>query len=170
MATMLVNIAKILISVFKLIVFLEKRNHIPIIANIRKTDKNVNDNVMLVVVCSATESVKLSWEVKKGLTALRYLNEGNPIAPEFKMPTPDAINENKTIAQLRIFVRSLLNFITIPEIIMKTVGRRIANPAYPIMKVEVLSNIKENSINDIENAGAAHIMKLYIILKNGNEK
>ena len=60
MATMLVNIAKILISVFKLIVFLEKRNHIPIIANIRKTDKNVNDNVMLVVICSATESVKLS--------------------------------------------------------------------------------------------------------------
>ena len=57
---MLIKIAKILISVFKLIVFLEKRNHIPITANIRKTDKNVNDSVMLVVICSATESVKLS--------------------------------------------------------------------------------------------------------------
>ena len=57
---MLVNIAKILMSVFRLIVFLEKRNHIPITANIRKSDKNVNDNVMLVVICSATESVRLS--------------------------------------------------------------------------------------------------------------
>ena len=55
-----INIAKILISVFRLIVFLEKRNHIPITANIRKTDKNVNDKDRLVVLCSATESVKLS--------------------------------------------------------------------------------------------------------------
>ena len=126
---MLVNIAKILISVLRLIVFLEKRNHIPIIANIRKTDKNVNDSVKLVVICSETESVKLSWLVKKGFTALRYLKEGNPINPEFKIPMPDVINEIKTNMQLRIFVRSLLNFITIPEIIIKNVGRRIANPA-----------------------------------------
>ena len=49
-------------------------------------------------------------------------------------------------------------------------GRRIANPAYPIMNVEVLSNIKENSISEIENAGAAHIMKLSLFLRNGNEK
>ena len=99
---MLVNIAKILISVFRLIVFLEKRNHIPITASMRKTDKNVNDNVKVVVVCSATESVRLSWAVKKGFTALRYLNEGNPTIPEFKIPIPDAINEIKRITQLRI--------------------------------------------------------------------
>ena len=167
---MLVNIAKILISVFRLIVFLEKRNHIPITANIRKSDKNVNDSVMLVVRCSATESVKLSWEVKKGFTAFRYLKEGSPIMPEFAIPMHDATNETKTIAQLRIFVRSLLNFTTIPEIIIKIVGRRIANPAYPIMNVEVLSNLKENSINEIENEGAAHIMKLSLFFKNGNAK
>tara|TARA_B100000676_G_scaffold301222_1_gene348089 strand:+ start:801 stop:983 length:183 start_codon:yes stop_codon:yes gene_type:complete len=59
---------------------------------------------------------------------------------------------------------------TIPEIIMKTVGRRIANPAYPIMNVEVLSNIKENIINDAEKTGAAHIMKLSLFLINGSEK
>ena len=170
MATILVIIAKILMSIFKLIVFLEKRNHIPITANIIKTDKNVNDNERLVVVCSATESVKLSWSVKNGFTALRYLNEGNPIIPELKIPTPDAMNEIRRIIQLRIFVRSLLNFITITESIMKTVGRRIANPAYPIMNVEVLSNNKENSITEIENAGAAHIMKLSLFLINGNEK
>ena len=60
MAIILIKIAKILISVFKLIVFLEKRNHIPIVANMRKTDRKVNDNVKLVVKCSATESVRLS--------------------------------------------------------------------------------------------------------------
>ena len=157
-------------SVLRLIVFLEKRNHIPITANIRKTDRKVKDSDKLVVICSATESVKLSWAVKKGFTALRYLNEGNETIPEFKIPIPVAINEIKTIAQLRIFARSLENFITIPEIIIKIVGRRIANPAYPIMNVEVLSNIKENSINETENVGAAHIMKLSLFFKNGNEK
>ena len=130
----------------------------------------MNDYERLVVVCSATESVKLSWSVKNGFTALRYLNEGNPIIPELIIPIPDTINEIRRIIQLRIFVRSLLNFITIPESIMKTVGRRIANPAYPIMNVEVLSNNKENSITEIENTGAAHIMKLSLFLINGNEK
>ena len=116
-------------SVFRLIVFLEKRNHIPITANIRKTERNVNDKFRLVVICSATESVKLSWLVKKGFTALRYLNEGGPIIPELNIPTPDATNEIKIIAQLRIFARSLLNFMTNPEIIMKIVGSKSANPA-----------------------------------------
>ena len=125
---MLIIMAKILISVFKLIVFLEKMNHIPITANIRKTERNVNDKFRLVVICSATESVRLSWLVKKGFTALRYLNEGIPIIPEVEIPMPDAINEIKTIMQLRIFVRSLLNFIINPEIIMKSVGSRSANP------------------------------------------
>ena len=167
---MLTIMAKILISVFKLIVFLEKMNHIPIIANIRKTDKNVNDIFKLVVKCSATESVKLSWEIKKGFRALRYLKEGNPIIPELEIPIPETTNETNTIAQLRTFVRSLLNFIIIPEIIIKIVGRRIAKPAYPIMNVEVRSNIIENTINEIENEGAAHIMKLSLFLINGNEK
>ena len=108
--------------------------------------------------------------VKKGFTALRYLNEGNGTIPELDIPMPDATNEIKTIVQLRIFARSLLNFITIPEIIIKIVGRRIASPAYPIMNVEVLSNIKENSINEAENVGAAHIMKLSLFIINGNEK
>ena len=121
--------AKILMSILRLIVFLEKRNQIPITANIRKTDRKVNDSDKLVVICSATESVKLSWLVKKGFTALRYLNEGNGTIPELEIPMPDATNEIKTIAQLRIFARSLENFITIPEMIMKIVGSRSANPA-----------------------------------------
>ena len=142
----------------------------PITANIIKTDKNVNDNDKLVVVCSATESVRLSWAVKNGFTVLRYLNDGNPTKLEFKIPIPDAMNAINTITELRIFVLWLLNFITIPEIIMKIVGSKIANPAYPIMNVEVLSNIKENNINDVENVGAAHIMKLSLFLMNGSEK
>ncbi len=83
---------------------------------------------------------------------------------------PDIMNEIKRIIELRIFVRSLLNFMTIPETITKIVGMRIASPAYPIMNVEVLSNIKENNIREIENVGAAHIMKLSLFLMNGNEK
>ena len=83
---------------------------------------------------------------------------------------PDAINEIKTNIQLRIFVRSLLNFITIPETIIKIVGNRSTNPAYPIMKMDVLSNNKEKTITEIENDGAAHIMKLSLFLTNGNEK
>tara|TARA_Y100000746_G_C15185939_1_gene319361 strand:+ start:291 stop:602 length:312 start_codon:yes stop_codon:yes gene_type:complete len=102
--------------------------------------------------------------------ALRYLNEGNGTIPEFRIPIPDPINAINRIPELRIFARSLLNFITNPESNMKIVGKRIANPAYPIMNVEVLSNIKENKINEIENAGVAHIMKLSLFLKNGNEK
>ena len=82
--------------------------------------------------------------------------------PEFTIPMPDATNEIRRIAQLRIFVRSLLNFITIPEIIIKIVGRRIANPAYPIMNVEVLSNNKENSVREIENVGAAYYEIIFI--------
>ena len=162
--------AKILMSVLRLIVFLEKRNHIPITANIRKTDRKVNDSDKLVVRCSATESVKLSWVVKKGFTALRYLNEGNGTIPELVIPIPDATNEIKTIVQLRIFVRSLENFITIPDIITKIVGRRIVIPAYPIMNVEVLSNTRENNMSEVAKEGAAHIMKLSLFLINGNEK
>ena len=95
----------------------------------KKVYKYVKDKLRLVVICSATESVKLSWLVKKVFTALRYLNEGSPIIPEVEIPMPDTINETKTIMQLRIFVRSLLNFIINPEIIMKSVGSRSANPA-----------------------------------------
>ena len=170
MAIMLVKIAKILISDFRLIVFLEKRNHIPINANMRKTDKNPKDNDKLVVICSATESVKLSWLIKKGFRALRYLKDGNPIIPEVEIPIPDTTNEIKRNTQLRIFVRSLLNFITIPDRIIKIVGRRITNPAYPIINVDVLSNKRENIINEAENDGAAHIKKLSLFFMNGNAK
>ena len=102
--------------------------------------------------------------------AFRYLNDGNPTIPEFNIPIPDAIKEIKTIIVLRICVLSLLNFLTTLETIMKSVGKRIVNPAYPIINVEVLSNIKENNINDIENVGAAHIMKLFLFLRKGNAK
>ena len=102
--------------------------------------------------------------------ALRYLNEGNGTIPEFRIPIPDAINAINRIPELRIFARLLLNFINIPDNNMKIVGKRIANPAYPIMNAEVLSNIKENNISDVEKTGAAHIMKLSLFLINGNEK
>ena len=39
---------------------------------------------------------------KKGFTALRYLNEGNPISPKLEIPIPDAAKEISRIIQLRI--------------------------------------------------------------------
>ena len=98
------------------------------------------------------------------------LKDGNGTMPVLEIPMPDITNDAKTKIQLRIFVFSLLNFIINPDIITKIVGRRIASPAYPIMNVEVLSIIKENSINDVENVGAAHKMKLSLFFMNGNEK
>ena len=142
----------------------------PIVAKISKIDKNEKDNVRLVVICSATESVRWSWVVKNGFIALRYRKVGNPTIPELAIPTPDKIIDTKRIAQLRIFVRSLLNFIIIPEMIIKIVGKRISNPAYPIMNEVVLSNASENNISDIENAGAAHMIKFSLFFKNGNAK
>tara|TARA_Y100000588_G_scaffold158678_1_gene172577 strand:- start:157 stop:318 length:162 start_codon:yes stop_codon:yes gene_type:complete len=53
---------------------------------------------------------------------------------------------------------------------MKIVGRRIANPAYPIINVEFLSNTRENAMREAEKDGPAHIMKLSLFLMNGNEK
>ena len=47
--------------------------------------------------------------------AFRYLNDGNPIIPEFNIPIPDAIKETKIIIELRICVLSLLNFLTMLE-------------------------------------------------------
>ena len=108
---------------------------------------------------------------KKNPAEINFIKEIFPLfnfIPETKRYI--AINAINRIPELRIFARSLLNFITNPESNMKIVGKRIANPAYPIMNVEVLSNIKENNINDIEKTGAAHIMKLSLFLMNGNEK
>ncbi len=162
-------------SIFKLIVFLEKRNHIPITANIRKTDKNVKESDKLVVVCSATESVKLSWVVKNGFTALRYLNDGKSKYPELKTPMPDTIKPIKTAKQLRTIVFSELKFLMISHKTTKIVGKIIANdnaltPEDPIKEAEVLSNINENMVKLIENIGSAQIKKFSFFLKNGITK
>ena len=142
----------------------------PIVAKISKIDKNEKDNVRLVVMCSATESVRWSWVVKNGFIALRYRNVGNPTIPELAIPIPDKIIDTKKIAQLRIFVCSVLNFIIIWEMTTKIVGKRIINPAYPIMNEVVLSNTSENDISAIENVGAAHMIKFSWFFKNGNAK
>ena len=63
----------------------------------------------------------------------------------------------------------------ISHTITKIVGKIITNdnaftPADPTKDAEVLSNIKEKSVSETENVGAAHIMKLSLFLINGNEK
>ncbi len=57
---MLVIRANILILDFNVIVFLERRNHAPINAKMIKNERNVNDKLRFVVICSATESVNAS--------------------------------------------------------------------------------------------------------------
>ena len=43
---------------------------------------------MVVVACSDTESISVSVVIKKGFAALRYLNDGNPIKPEYNIANP----------------------------------------------------------------------------------
>ena len=73
--------AKIRLSILRSIVFLEKRNHIPIIEKIMKTETKMYDVDRSVVICSDTESVSGSKLVRNGLTALRYLNPGRLTNP-----------------------------------------------------------------------------------------
>ena len=61
-----------------IVIFFEKRNQIPIAPNIMKIDKNAKLLSIVVVACSATESVNGSWDTNNGLTELRYLNPGRP--------------------------------------------------------------------------------------------
>ena len=88
--------------------------------------------------------------------------------PELSIPIPAATIEPKNIKQLRFFAFSLLNFLITSETTTNIVGKRIRIPAYPIINDVVLSNIKENIIKEIENAGAAFSKKLFSFLKKGN--
>ena len=78
--------AKIRLSIFRSIVFLERRNHIPIIPNIIKTETNEYDASIVVVICSDTESVSGSVLVRNGFRAVRYLNAGRLTNPVEKIP------------------------------------------------------------------------------------
>ena len=88
--------------VFRSIVFLEKRNHIPIIPKIMKTETKMYDVDRSVVACSETESVSGSKVVRNGLAALRYLNPGRLIIPLVKTPTIEIIIEPRSTEQFRI--------------------------------------------------------------------
>ena len=133
-------------------------------------DKNVNDTPISVVICSATESVKASWLVKKGFTALRYLKDGKEINPLEKIPIPEIMIDIKRKKQFLNFLDSLLNFLIISERMTKSVGSKMIIPAYPIMKVVLFSNINENMIKLAENAGAAQIMKFFSFFTKGKMK
>ena len=116
------------LSILRSIVFLEKRNHIPIIAKIMKTDTKANEVSILVVICSDTESVNGSKLVRNGLTALRYLNPGRLTIPLLRIPTTEMIMDIRTIEQFLICFDSLLNFLIISHIITYIVGKMISIP------------------------------------------
>ena len=158
----------IFISVFRLF-FLEKISHIPINPNIRNTDNKENEIIWVVVICSATESVSESVDVKNGFTAFRYLKLGWGINPEKDVPTPVTSIDTRKMKQLRILVFSELNFLMISEITTNIVENARIIPAYPMINAEERSNINENKIKLIENTGAAHIEKFFSLLKKGKK-
>ena len=167
--------AKIRLSIFRSIVFLEKRNHIPIIPNIIKTDTKMYDVLRDVVMCSDTESVNASDVVKKGFTAFKYLKDGTLRYPELKTATPDTMKPIITPILLRIIVFPELNFLIISHITTKIVGKIITNdnafkPVDPIKDAEVLSNINEKIVKLVANIGIAQIKKVSFFLKNGTAK
>ena len=119
------NICILLCIVF----FFEKRTQIPIAPNMIKTDKKAKLLSIVVVACSATESVNGSWDTNNGLTELRYLNPGRPTWPLNKTPMPEMIMPIKRKKAFRSFVASLLNFFMISAMITNNVGKSNANPA-----------------------------------------
>ena len=104
-------------------------SHIPISPNIGNMESRENDKDWLVVRCSATESVNVSLDTKKGFTAFRYLKLGWGMNPEEEIPIPVIIMDTRNAKQLRIEVFSELNFLIISEITTKTVGKRRIIPA-----------------------------------------
>ena len=121
--------AKIRLSIFRSIVFLEKRNHIPIIPNIMKIDTKMYDVLRDVVMCSDTESVSGSRLVRKGFIALRYLNPGRPTIPLAKTPIIAIIIDVRNMEQFRMCLDSLLNFLINSHTTTKTVERPTRSPA-----------------------------------------
>ena len=121
--------AKIRLSIFRSIVFLENRNHIPIIPNIMKTDTKTYDVLRDVVMCSDTESVSESRLVRKGFIALRYLNPGRPTIPLAKTPIIEIIIDMRNMEQFRMCLDSLLNFLINSHTTTKTVERPTRSPA-----------------------------------------
>jgi len=120
--------AKIRLSIFRSMVFLEKRNHAPIKPNIIKTETKLYDILREVVICSATESVSGSRVVRKGFMALRYLNPGRPTVPLAKIAIADITKEMSNKKQFRICFDSLLNFLINSQATTNIVGTISANP------------------------------------------
>ena len=121
--------AKIRLSVLISIVFLEKRNHIPIIAKIMNTDTKMYDVARSVVICSDTESVNGSKLVRNGFAALRYLNPGRLANPLIKTPILEIIIVPRTIEQFLICLDSSLNFLIISHMTTYMVEKIMSIPA-----------------------------------------
>ena len=122
--------------------------------------------------------------VKKGLTALRYLNVGNPIILELNIPIIEIIIEPKRNNIFRIFFVGELSFLIISQRTTNTVGSIIINPPIPKvktnsspgfslnvnMKLDVRWKIIEDIIIVELKIGIAQIKKFLSFLKNGTMK
>ena len=154
---------------FEFFALSENSSHAPINPNIINTESPSYKEVILVEVCSATDVVNGSVELKNGLTAFRYLNDGTP-NPDERTAIPDATNMPNTIIEFRILIAGLLNLWTIKVTTKKIVEPKIRRPPYPTIKsIPGLSNNNTVESTEAENIGIAQKRNWLSFLKNGNE-
>ena len=156
-------------------IFEDKRNQTPSAEKINKMEWKKKDNWILVVWCSATESVKGSTVVKNGLSALRYLKLGNGKEPNssFIVTKKDPIRriEINKINPFLILCSSLLIFWINIHSTKNIVGIINENPPNPNTKPNPgRSNIIAVKSNVPTNSGILQIKNLWSFLIKGNTK
>ena len=155
-------------------IFLDKINQAPSAENINKVEWKRNEFWILVVACSATESVKGSRVVKNGLSALRYLKLGRGKVDSSLITSkedPTIIIEMSKINPFLILFLSLLIFWTNIQDTKNIVG--IINKIPPKPKTKLgpgLSNIIAVKRKVPTNRGMLVSKNLWSFLTNGNAK
>ena len=89
---------------------LENNNQAPINPNIMKIEEKPNKVSISDVICSETESTNRSCEIKNGLTACMYLNDGGVIFRLRTIPVINAASTPNTIMEFLILLEILLKF------------------------------------------------------------
>ena len=115
--------------------------------------KNISEKNIKNYVLFADENFKIN-----GLSSLSLNKQSNLL--------------NKAIISNKLYSKTFLQFNLNPsqKIILIKLNKNQSSVDNEKKGAEFYKYIKENNITDVENVGAAHIMKLSLFLKNGNEK
>ena len=124
---------------------------------------------VVVVACSAIESVSMSVVIKNGFAALRYLNDGKVITPEDTITIPVIIAPPKSARPLRNW--ALLIFLTATHVTRNTVHPSRKNPLrLEINAIPVFSNDTVTKKNTVTKISEIHMINLLSFLRNGNAR